>query len=72
MYDRKEYPTGYGAPKIIPELRKMQLCEKLCAPDADVENFRNFEAILKRIREIISPGGESDSVTAECSAAATD
>lgn len=72
MYDRKEYPTGYGAPKIIPELRKMQLCEKLCAPDADVENFRNFEAILKRIHEIISPGGESDSVTAECSAAATD
>lgn len=63
MYEQKEYPTGYGRPKIIPELRKMHLCDSLCKPDPDPDVFRNFEPILKRLRETVGTTVEQESGT---------
>jgi hypothetical protein len=62
MYDEKKVPTGIGKPKIIPDLRKMFLCQTLCGDDADAANFQNFAPILDRINEILTAdtGGVAD------------
>lgn len=52
----KRIPSGIaGKPKIIPEVRKALLAEKLCGDDADPANFQNFEPYLRRINAIINP-----------------
>lgn len=53
MYERREIDNGYGKPNTIWSLRKMPLCNSLCGPDADAENFRNFEPVLMRLDEIL-------------------
>ncbi|WP_197381234.1 hypothetical protein [Mycolicibacterium mengxianglii] len=49
-----EKPSGIvGRPKILPELRKKHLSERLCSGATDAENFRYFQSYLARIDEII-------------------
>ncbi|MFI7166031.1 AAA family ATPase [Rhodococcus erythropolis] len=59
MYEEKDSNSGYGRPNTIVQLKKMALCDKLCGPDADPENFRNFEPALKRLDEVLGFPGES-------------
>lgn len=55
VIDLKEIPSGIeGQPKIIPEIRKRVLSERVCGNDADPANFENFRPILERINEIVS------------------
>lgn len=59
LYD-KEVPSGIvGKPKILPEVRKKLLAEKLCGEDADAANFENFRPYLERITEIVATHAES-------------
>ncbi|WP_197506056.1 AAA family ATPase [Mycobacterium sp. ACS4054] len=56
----KEIPSGIvGKPKIIPEVRKTLLADKLCGDDADPANFQNFEPYLNRINYIINPATDT-------------
>jgi hypothetical protein len=56
-----------GKPKILPEVRKTLLAEKLCGEDADPANFQNFAPYLERINAILTlaAGGSADDVPAE-------
>jgi hypothetical protein len=55
VFEEKEARSGIvGRPKIIPELRKTILCERLCGENADAANFQNFAPILERINEIVT------------------
>jgi hypothetical protein len=51
----KEISSGIeGKPKIIPELRKSMLSQRLCGDEADPANFQNFAPILQRINELVA------------------
>ena len=66
LVQNKEKPSGIvGKPKILPELRKTLLCERLCGDDAAAANFQNFRPYLDRINEIVTPdaGGSAEDGT---------
>lgn len=49
-------PSGIkDQPKIIPEIRKRVLCDRLCGPEADQKNFVNFRPVLERIAAVLPP-----------------
>jgi hypothetical protein len=71
VFEDKEKPSGIvGKPKIIPELRKTLLCERVCGENADPANFQNFAPILQRIDEVVAP--DTDAETDETDANSTD
>lgn len=57
VIEEKEKPSSIaGKPKIIPELRKMMLAQRLCGDTAVETNFKEFKPYLERIAAIASPG----------------
>ncbi|OPX10923.1 AAA family ATPase [Mycobacterium sp. AT1] len=57
MYQMVEKPGDYGKPTIVPELRKMDLCESLTGSNTKAENFENFRPTLVAIDNLLA---ESD------------
>jgi hypothetical protein len=46
FYQQRTEKTGYGKDKIIPELRKKDLCEWVCQQRRERSDFLQFEALL--------------------------
>jgi hypothetical protein len=68
VFEDVQKPSGIaGKPKILPELRKTYMAEKVCSATADVANFQSFEPYLNRINEIVSAATEdqADEPTAD-------
>jgi hypothetical protein len=61
IFQERERRSGIvGRPKILPELRKTLLCERLCGENANEANFHNFRPYLDRINEIVAPDAAGD------------
>lgn len=61
VFQEVQKPSGIvGKPKILPELRKKFLCERLCGNDPDPLVFQNFLPYLDRINEIVTITTKND------------
>jgi hypothetical protein len=52
FYDVKEAPTGYGRNKILPDLKKVDLCTWVCS-QRRVEDFENFRPLLESLELLL-------------------
>lgn len=61
VFQDRQIDSGIdGRPKIIPEIRKTLLSERLCGEGAHPDNFQNFRPILERIAAILPPPDDED------------
>lgn len=59
FYEEIRSASGYGRDKIIPNLKKVELCQWVCS-NKRVEDFENFKPLLETLESILNEQTKTD------------